>query len=85
MSASPQELIFTAPFDEDDFTGGSGAGSIKVDGIIKGIKVFRESLFVFCEDSIFKITGSSSIRFCSRTGHTQDRLCRWLQHPRDIG
>ena len=38
---------------------GSGAGSIKVDGIIKGIKVFRESLFVFCEDSIFKITGSS--------------------------
>jgi hypothetical protein len=59
MSASPQELIFSVPFDEDDFTGGSGAGSIKVDGIIKGIKVFRESLFVFCEDSIFKITGSS--------------------------
>ena len=59
MSASPQELIFSVPFDEDDFTSGSGAGSIKVDGIIKGIKVFRESLFVFCEDSIFKITGSS--------------------------
>ena len=59
MSASPQELIFSVPFDEDDFTGGSGAGSIKVDGVIKGIKVFRESLFVFCEDSIFKITGSS--------------------------
>ena len=54
-----QELIFSVPFDEDDFTSGSGAGSIKVDGIIKGIKVFRESLFVFCEDSIFKITGSS--------------------------
>ena len=59
MSASPQELIFSVPFDEDDFTSGSGAGSIKVDGIIRGIKVFRESLFVFCEDSIFKITGSS--------------------------
>ena len=59
MSASPQELIFSVPFDEDDFTGGSGAGSIKVDGVIVGIKVFRENLFVFCEDSIFKITGSS--------------------------
>tara|TARA_R100001480_G_scaffold40742_2_gene53444 strand:- start:1271 stop:2803 length:1533 start_codon:yes stop_codon:yes gene_type:complete len=59
MSSSPQELIFSVPFDEDNFTSGSGAGSIKVDGIIKGIKVFRENLFVFCEDSIFKITGSS--------------------------
>ena len=59
MSATPQELIFSEPFDEDGFTASDGAGSIKVDGIIKGIKVFRESLFVFCEDSIFKITGSS--------------------------
>jgi len=59
MSASPQELIFSEPFDEDGFTAADGAGSIKVDGVIKGIKVFRESLFVFCEDSIFKITGSS--------------------------
>ena len=59
MSATPQELIFSVPFDEDDFTGGSGAGSINVDGVIVGIKVFRENLFVFCEDSIFKVTGSS--------------------------
>lgn len=63
MSASPQELIFSEPFDEDGFTSADGAGSIKVDGVIKGIKVFRESLFVFCEDSIFKITGSSSSDF----------------------
>ena len=63
MSASPQELIFSVPFDEDNFTGGSGAGSIKVDEPIVGIKVFRENLFVFCEDSIFKIAGSSSSDF----------------------
>lgn len=63
MSASPQELIFSVPFDEDDFTTSSGAGSIKVDEPIVGIKVFRENLFVFCEDSIFKITGSSSSDF----------------------
>ena len=59
MSASPQELIFSVPFDEDNFSASDGAGSIKVDGVIVGIKVFRENLFVFCEDSIFKITGSS--------------------------
>jgi hypothetical protein len=63
MSASPQELIFSAPFDEDDFTPGHGAGTIKVDEPIVGIKVFRENLFVFCEDSIFKITGSSLLDF----------------------
>ena len=63
MSASPQELIFSVPFDEDDFTSASGAGSIKVDEPIVGIKVFRENLFVFCEDSIFKISGSSSSDF----------------------
>ena len=59
MSASPQELIFSVPFDEDNFSSADGAGSIKVDGVIVGIKVFRENLFVFCEDSIFKVTGSS--------------------------
>jgi hypothetical protein len=63
MSASSQELVFTAPFDETDFSASNNAGSIKVDGVIKGIKVFRENLFVFCEDSIFKITGSSSSDF----------------------
>ena len=63
MSSTPQELIFSVPFDEDNFASASGAGSIKVDGVINGLKVFRESLFVFCEDSIFKITGSSSSDF----------------------
>ena len=58
MSSSSQELVFSAPFDETDFSS-STAGSIKVDEPIVGIKVFRENLFVFCEDSIFKIGGSS--------------------------
>ena len=31
MSSTPQELVFSVPFNEDDFTSGSGAGSIKVD------------------------------------------------------
>tara|TARA_R110000737_G_scaffold112591_1_gene145718 strand:+ start:992 stop:2758 length:1767 start_codon:yes stop_codon:yes gene_type:complete len=62
-STTPEELIFSVPFDEDDFTSGSGAGSIRVDDTITGIKVFRDALFIFCENRIFKLTGSSSSDF----------------------
>ena len=40
MSSTPQELVFSVPFDEDNFATGSGAGSIKVDDTIVGLKVF---------------------------------------------
>jgi hypothetical protein len=63
MSSTPQEVVFSQPFDEDAFNSGSGAGSIKVDDTIVGLKVFRESLFIFCENRIFKVTGSSSSDF----------------------
>jgi len=62
-STTPAELIFSVPFDEDDFTSGSGAGSIKVDDDITGLKVFRDSLFIFCANRIFKLTGSTSSDF----------------------
>ena len=48
MSGSKQEIIFSVPFDEDNFLTGSGAGSIKVDDTITGLKVFRDNLFIFC-------------------------------------
>ncbi len=59
MSSNPQEIVFSAPFDETDFSPSNGAGSIKVDDTVTGLKVFRENLFIFCEDSIFKLGGSS--------------------------
>ena len=59
MSSTPQEVVFSVPFDEDNFSSGSGAGSIKVDDTIVGLKVFRDSLFIFCENRIFKLGGSS--------------------------
>ena len=60
-STTPQTLVFSQPFDEDAF--GSGAGSIKVDDTITGLKVFRENLFIFCENRIFKLSGSTSSDF----------------------
>ena len=62
-STTPQTLIFSQPFDEDAFSSGSGAGSIKVDDVITGLKVFRDNLFIFCENRIFKLSGSSSSDF----------------------
>ena len=62
-SAAPQTLFFSQPFDEDAFSSGQGAGSIKVDDTITGLKVFRDNLFIFCENRIFKLSGSSSSDF----------------------
>ena len=63
MASTPQEVVFSKPFDEDDFTSADGAGSIKVDDTIVGLKVFREDLFIFCENRIFKLSGTSSSNF----------------------
>jgi len=58
-ATTKQEVVFSEPFDEDGFNAGDGAGSIKVDDTIVGLKVFRDSLFIFCENRIFKLGGSS--------------------------
>ena len=62
-STTPQEVVFSEPLDEDDFDASDGAGSIKVDDTIVGLKAFRDSLFIFCENRIFKLTGSSLTDF----------------------
>ena len=63
MSTNPQEVTFSAPFDETDYTTANGAGSIKVDSAVKKLKVFRDRLFIFCEDEIFFLQGSSVADF----------------------
>ena len=73
-SSTPQEIVFSVPFDEDNFSSGSGAGSLKVDDTITGLKVFRDDLFVFCENRIFKLSGTSSSDFAV-TAVTRDICC----------
>jgi hypothetical protein len=62
-STSKQEVVFSVAFDEDNFTSGDGAGSLKVDDTVVGLKVFRDDLFVFCQTRIFKLSGTSSANF----------------------
>jgi len=74
MSGTPQEVIFSLPFDEDNFSVALGAGSIRVDDDITGLKVFRDSLFIFCSNRIFKLTGNSQADF-SMTAVTRNIGC----------
>jgi len=64
-STTPQEIIFSEGFNEDGFNTGASdpAGSISVDDTVVALKVFRDSLFIFCENRIFKLTGSTSTNF----------------------
>ena len=61
MSDALSTVQFSGPFTEDDFD--TGGGTVKVDTTIVGLKVFREALFVFGEDRIYKITGDTSSDF----------------------
>ena len=62
-ATNSQEVIFSVPFAEDNFTTGSGAGSFKVDSAVVGLKVFRNELIIFCTDRIYKLTGTTSSNF----------------------
>ena len=63
MSANPQSLVYTAPFTDDDFNVANGAGTINVDSDITGLFPFRDQLFIFCEERIFKLVGSTQADF----------------------
>lgn len=63
MSTNPQEVVFSSPFDETDYSTTNGAGTLKVDSAVKALKVFRDRLFIFCEDEIFFLAGASIADF----------------------
>lgn len=60
-------LTFTAPYDQDDFTTGNGAGVINIGDEITGMAVFRENLFIFCLNKIFRVQGNTSSDFILQT------------------
>ena len=59
MSSNPQEVIFTAPLTLDDFSAANGAGSFIIDSPVTGMIVFRDSLFIFSANRIYKLVGTS--------------------------
>jgi len=57
--ASGANLVFSAPFDETDFSVANGAGSLSLGSEIEGLKVFRDQLIIFTKRSIHKLVGNS--------------------------
>ena len=62
-TSNSQSVKFMGTAQTNDFTTGNGGGELKVDSPVVGLKVFRDNLFIFCLDSIFKLVGSSSADF----------------------
>ena len=62
-SSNPHSVKFMSSFETNDFTTANSGGEIKVDSPVVGLKVFRDNLFIFCNDEIFKLVGTSSADF----------------------
>ncbi len=63
MSLNPQEIIFTAPLTLDDFSTANGAGSFVVDSPVTGMINFRDTLYIFSTDRIYRLSGNSQADF----------------------
>jgi len=75
MSSNPQEIVFSAPYDLNTFDPAAGAGNIDIDSNITGLIVFREELYIFAEERIYKISGNSVADFIL-TPVTREIGCR---------
>lgn len=60
-------LNFTAPYDQNDYTPANGAGVINVGETITGLAVFRQQLFIFCLNKIFRLEGNTLSDFVLQT------------------
>ena len=63
MTNNRHLVQFCAPYNENDFSAASGAGQISVGDEIVGMAQFRETLVIFCKDSIYRLAGSSVADF----------------------
>ena len=59
QTLNPSTVYYSTRLKPYDFTGAS-SGSIDVGDIITGIKVFRNSLIIFCKNSIYELTNLDS-------------------------
>lgn len=71
-------LTFTAPFTDNDYNTGNGAGQIRVGGPITGLIVFRDELIIFTPRTIQRLSGSTAEDFTlSPIASDTGCLCAW--------
>ena len=57
--ANGNTVLFSAPYEDEDFTSASGGGIINVGDEVTGLIVFRDQLIIFSESRINRLVGSS--------------------------
>lgn len=62
-ASNSSSIALSAANDDTSFDGAKGAIEINVGDTVKGLKTFRDTLYIFCTNNIFKLTGSSSSDF----------------------
>lgn len=83
-SASPNQVFFSAPFSENDFSSGNGGGSISVDDTVVALKTFRDQLYIFGREKIFKVTGNTLADFVLQPV-TRDLGCSSKHSVQELG
>lgn len=61
--AQGNQLYCSAPNSDTDFNGADGAVQFNIGDTITGIKRFRDTLYIFCQTSIWELSGFSSTTF----------------------
>lgn len=82
--AKGPNVTFTEAFDENGFNTGAGAGTFRVPKDVTGLYVFRETLFIFMEDRISKVTGTGTADFALSTV-TDDVGCAREDTIQEVG
>jgi len=78
------ELVFTSPYSDTDFDPANLAGSIGLNSEITGLKVYRDSLIIFCRDKIMRLTGTSRADF-DIAAITEDLGCLSADSIQEVG
>jgi len=82
--ANGENLLFSAPYDDEDFTSASGGGIINIADTVTGLIVFREQLIVFSQSKINRVVGSSVADFTLQPV-SQDLGCIEADTIQEIG
>ncbi len=70
-SSNPNAVTLTSPGSDTNCMASAGAAEVDVGDIVTQIQVFRGVLYVFCENSIWKITGTDATTWAVSAVTTQ--------------
>lgn len=62
-TSNPSAITISSPNDDEDFNAANGAIELNVGDIVVGLASFRNTLYIFCQNSIHKLSGADSTTF----------------------